>query len=98
MMPVGPKGTAVNDYSLPDKVKFQTSEDACKLAKPGFWCAAVDLKSAYRSVAIHPDVDRVTGLKWKFQEQSHPSHMFEVRLPFRSKRGPSIYILGNQRF
>ena len=71
-----PRGTAMNDYSSLDKVKFQTLEDECKLAKPGFWCTKVDLKSAYRSVAIHPDDYRVTELEWKFQGQSHPSYMF----------------------
>ena len=71
-----PRGTAMNDYSSLEKVKFQTLEDECKLAKPGFWCTKVDLKSAYRSVAIHPDDYRVTELEWKFQGQSHPSYMF----------------------
>ena len=80
----GPRGTAINDYSSLDEVRFQTLEDACKLAKPGFWCAKVDLKSAYRSVAVHPDDFRVRGLKWDFQGKSHPSYMFDVRLPFGS--------------
>ena len=34
-----PVGQAMNHYSTPDSVKFQSLSDACKLAKPGYWCA-----------------------------------------------------------
>ena len=33
-----PIGAAMNDYSQPDTVKFQTLQDACQLAKPLYYC------------------------------------------------------------
>ena len=86
-----PHGTAMNDYAIADPVRFQTLENACNLAKPGFFCAKVDLKSAYRSVAIHPDDYPITGLKWQFQGQNKPTLLFDTRLPFGSALGPSIF-------
>jgi hypothetical protein len=86
-----PHGQAMNDYAIPEKVKFQTLTDACKIAKPGYWCAKVDLKAAYRSVCIHPDDYNVTGLKWTFESQTEPTYLFDSRLPFGSKVGPSVF-------
>lgn len=86
-----PPGAAMNDYATLDKVKFQSLEDACRLAKPNYYCAKVDLKSAYRSVAIHPEDYKMTGLKWKFQGSDSAVYMFDTRLPFGSRRGPSIF-------
>jgi hypothetical protein len=86
-----PTGKAMNDYAVPEKVKFQTISDACKLAKKGYWCAKVDLKSAYRSVCIHPDDYKVTGLKWTFEGDKKPTHLFDSRLCFGSAVAPSIF-------
>ena len=86
-----PAGLAMNDYSLPESVKFQTLSDACELAKPGYYCAKVDLQAAYRSVCIHPDDYSATGIKWAFQENSEPTYLFDTRLPFGSNVGPSIF-------
>jgi hypothetical protein len=81
----------MNDYSGPVSVKFQTLTDACKLAKPGYYCAKVDLQSAYRSICIHPDDYAVTGLKWTFAGDKEPTYLFDSRLPFGSNVGPSIF-------
>lgn len=86
-----PNGKAMNDYSIPEKVKFQSIGDACKLAKRGYWCAKVDLKSAYRSVCIHPDDYRVTGLKWTFSGDKQPTYLFDSRLCFGSAVAPSVF-------
>lgn len=82
---IRPVGT--NDYSSLDHVMFQSIEDACKFAKPGFWRVKVDLSSAYCSVAIHPDDYKVTGLKWKFSGQSY---LFDTVL-FDARRGHAIF-------
>lgn len=81
----------MNDYASMESVKFQTLDEACKLAKPGYWCAKVDLKSAYRSVPIHPDNYQVTGLKWHFKDDRQPTYLFDARLPFGSRCGPSHF-------
>ena len=86
-----PAGQAVHDYSVPESVKFQTLTDACKLATPDYWCAKVDLHSAYRSVGIHPDNYCVTGLKWHFRGIKEQTYLFDTRLPFGSNKGPSHF-------
>lgn len=86
-----PYGQAMNDYSIPESVKFQTLRDACKLAKSGYWCAKVDLQAAYRSVCIHPENYQVTGLKWVFGDDKTPTYLFDSRLPFGSNVGPAHF-------
>ena len=48
-----PSGDAVSDYADIESFKYQSLEDALKLLKPGYYMAKVDLRHAYRSVAIH---------------------------------------------
>lgn len=86
-----PLGEAMNDYSQPDSVKFQTLQDACKLAKPFYYCAKIDLQAAYRSVPIHQDDYIATGLQWQFQGDTEPTFLFDSRLPFGSNKGPSHF-------
>jgi hypothetical protein len=62
-----PFGSAMNDYATLHSERFQTIADACKIASQGYWCAKLDLKAAYRSVPIHCDDYKVTGLKWHFK-------------------------------
>ena len=52
-------GQAMNDYSVPESVKFQTFTD--------YWCIEVDLQSTYKSIGIHPDNYCVNGLKRQFR-------------------------------
>ena len=86
-----PRGTAMNDYATPDKVQFQSLDDACRLAKQGYLCAKLDLQAAYRSVPIHPSDYRVTGLKWCFQGDYRPTYLFDARLPFGSSQWASTF-------
>jgi hypothetical protein len=86
-----PVGKAMNDYSQPDSVKFQTLNDACNLAKPNYFCAKVDLKAAYRSVPIHPDNYSATGLQWLFSGETEPRFLFDSRLPFGSNKAVSHF-------
>lgn len=86
-----PFGQAINDYATLHSERFQTIQDACDLAKPGYWCAKVDLKSAYRSVPIHCNDYRVTGLKWHFSGENKPPFLFDARLPFGATKAPSHF-------
>jgi hypothetical protein len=86
-----PVGTAMNNYSNPDPVRFQTLQDACSLAKSNYFMAKVDLQAAYRSVPIHPDDYAATGLKWTFGDATEPTYIFDTRLPFGSNKGPGIF-------
>ena len=62
-----PSGTGFNSYADHNYFKFQIFEDALKMTGPGYFLAKVDLKSAYRSVPIHPSNYSGSGLKWKFK-------------------------------
>ena len=81
----------MNDYTVLHNVHYQTLEEAYTLAKPNHFLAKVDLKSAYRSVAINSIDYCVTGLKWQFQGKDSPSYLFDCRLPFGARQAPSIF-------
>ena len=86
-----PLGDAMNDYSTLYSVRYQTLHEAYELAKPGFYLAKVDLKSAYRSVPISCKDYCLTGLKWCFQGQSSPTYMFDTRLCFGARLAPASF-------
>ena len=52
-----PIGASVNSFMSSSFSTFScvTVDDAISLMTPGCWMSCVDLQSAYRSVAIHPD-------------------------------------------
>jgi hypothetical protein len=49
-----PIGCAVNDMASKVPFQYDTISDAINMIKPGWFLAKVDLKSAYRGVALHP--------------------------------------------
>ena len=53
--------------------------------------AIVDLKSAYQSVHIRPMEHAITGLQWKFHNDSDPIIMCDTRLPFGAGKSPAIF-------
>ena len=81
----------MNEYTDHHSVRYQTLQDACRLAKPGYYCAKLDLQSAYRSVPIHPDDYKATGLAWRFEGEDTDTYLFDARLPFSSACGPSHF-------
>jgi hypothetical protein len=87
-----PAGHALNDYApLGEKVSYQSVQDAVDLLTHGGFSAKVDLRSAYRSVKIHPDDWAFTGLTWKFTGHSSETYLIDTRLPFGSRRAPHIF-------
>lgn len=86
-----PQGSAVNDYIITKSFKFQTLDDAIKLLQPHYYMAKIDLRHAYRSVPIHPDNYKATGLKWRFSGHTHDTYMYDTRLPFGAKSSPAIF-------
>lgn len=85
-----PKGLAVNDYvSNTFKFKYQSLDDAKKLVNPNCYMAKVDRKSAYRSVPISKQSQRVTGLKWFINNRV--TYLYDTKLPFGSKEAPGIF-------
>jgi hypothetical protein len=86
-----PVGSSMNDYSTLHSERFQTISDACKIAKKGYWCAKLDLKAAYRSVPVHCNDYKVTGLKWQFKGDKEVTYLFDSRLPFGASSAPSHF-------
>ena len=81
----------LNNYIEIEHQKFQTIEDATSKIKRFDWMAKIDLKSAYRSVPIHPGNYDGTGLKWKFPGDRHFSYLVDTRLPFGASSSPGIF-------
>jgi len=87
-----PVGSGVNDYAVLDyDIKYQTVRDAGELLVSEGYMAKVDLKSAYRSVPIHPSQYQFTGLQWTFTGDTHPTYMVDTRLPFGARLSPSHF-------
>jgi hypothetical protein len=87
-----PAGKALNDYaSLEQRMRFQSLEDATHILHPGAYMAKVDLKSAYRSVKVHPSNWPACGLKWTFEGKTSPTYMVDTALPFGSRRAPGHF-------
>ena len=87
-----PVGAALNDYAESEgSLSFQTINDAKDLLTHGAYVAKIDLKSAYRSVGIHPACFQATGLKWKFEGDGEVTYMIDKCLPFGAKFSPGIF-------
>ena len=86
-----PQGQAMNDYASNEACKYQSLQEALDLVKEGHHIAIIDLKSAYRSVKIHPFNYEATGLQWTFKGEDRPTYLVDTRLPFGSRKSPSIF-------
>ena len=87
-----PEGNGLNDYAVLDyDIKYQTVQDACELLDKNGYMAKVDLKSAYRSVPLHPSQYQFTGLQWTFTGEKNPTYMIDTRLPFGARLSPSHF-------
>lgn len=86
-----PSDKAVNTFATTEKFSYQTFEEAVRLLTPNCFMAKVDLQSAYRSCALHPDCYPATGLKWKFKGHNKPTYLYDTKLLFGSARAPSIF-------
>ena len=87
-----PVGNSLNDLVLylPHQ-SYQSVQDAIQLIKPGSFCTKIDLKSAYRSVGLHPSQYPLCGLKWKFEGDLQESYLIDTRLMMGSKMAPGIF-------
>ncbi|MCP4932897.1 MAG: hypothetical protein GY927_01530 [bacterium] len=86
-----PSGSAVNDYAENIPFRYQTLDDAVNITGKNYWLAKVDLKSAYRSVDIHPENYEFTGLQWTFRGTQEPIFLIDTKLPFGARLAPGIF-------
>jgi hypothetical protein len=91
----------IHDFSRPEgglnylttdtSVRYPTIDNAVTLIKEGSFLAKVDLKSAYRSVPIHPDSFNYTGLQWNFSGSASTTYLYDCRLPFGASRSCRVF-------
>ena len=86
-----PLGQSINSFASVERFSFETIDSAISMAKPGFWLAKVDLKSAYRHVAIHPSQYPATGLKFRFTGEKKFTYLYHTRLMFGASRSVGIF-------
>ena len=79
-----PEDISLNSYAvMEEKLRFESIDNAEQLLQDGYFMAKIDLKSAYRSVLIHPSQYHLTGLKWEFEGEK--CYMIDTRLPFGAR-------------
>ena len=81
----------VNSFVDSSSCSFLTVDNATALMKPNCFLAKVDLRSAYRSVPIHPSNYTYTGISWKFSGSSTTKFMVDCKLPFGAKKACQIF-------
>lgn len=85
-----PAGGSVNDYaSLSEHYKFETVDYLTSKLKKDMFMGKVDIKSAYRHVAISAHSQQVTGLKWKLNGED--TYLIDTKLPFGARLSPIIF-------
>ena len=85
-----PMGTSLNDFSVElDKCRYESVDSAVANMTEGCYMAKVDIKAAYRGVAIHPTSYSATGLRWNLKGQD--VYMVDTRLPFGARPSPTVF-------
>ena len=85
-----PEGSSVNDGIDPDKchTHYCKVDDAIRLimaAGKGARMVKLDIKSAYRIIAVHPDDHYLLGMKWRNK------YYIDLALPFGLRSAPFIF-------
>lgn len=81
----------MNSFLTDTSCSFKTLDMATSMMNPGCFLAKVDLRSAYRSVPIHPSNYTYMGLSWTFQKGGQKSYMIDAKLPFGSGKACQIF-------
>ena len=86
-----PINTGINAYANPEKFSFETIDSALSLAPYHAWMAKIDIKSAYRHVALHPSQYPATGIKFKFTGDDKYTYMYDTRLMFGASESVGVF-------
>lgn len=86
-----PLHCGLNSYTSDTTCSYMDLRNAIQLIKPKSFLAKVDLKSAYRSVKIHPAEYQLSGLKWTFEGDNHPTYMYDSKLMFGHSKSPQVF-------
>ncbi len=81
-------GDSVNEFIEDIELRYPSFDDAVKMARslgPGALLAKVDVKSAFRCVAVHPADRHLLGMKWQGK------YYVDLCLPFGMKSSPGLW-------
>lgn len=88
-----PVGSCVNEKmsKIVESFSYKSIEDVVTVLNPHDFLSVIDIKSAYRSVAINPDHSCYQGLRWDFGDG--PFYIVDHRLCFGLRCGPYYFSL-----
>lgn len=88
-----PVGSCINEKmsNIIEKFSYKSVEDVIQMLNPHDFLSIVDIKSAYRTVAINPSHSTYQGLRWDLGDG--PFYMVDHRLCFGLRCGPFYFSL-----
>ena len=88
-----PKNVSVNNYmdEVFSSFCYTTIDKVVSAVKCGSYMCTVDIQSAYRSIAIHPDDRTYFGLKWDFGNGKGDVLMTDNYMCFGSRSAPFLF-------
>lgn len=101
-----PEGKAINDYADARHFTMMSHEDAYALMRPNAYMAKVDIKSAFRTVGVHPSQWCLLAYQWPSRTtapeagscprdvpHSTPqvAYYLDTRFPFGLKSSPEVF-------
>ena len=86
-----PDGAAINDHADAMHFSMMGLEDAQAEMKPHAYMAKVDIKSAFRTVGVHPEHWHLLGFKYTPRGGASERYFVDTRCPFGLKCSPEIF-------
>ena len=84
-----PQGGSINDHAKARKFRMMSHQDAFALMRPKHWMAKLDIKSAFRTVGVHPLDQHLLSFKWT--ARGHTRYFRDTRFPFGLKCSLEIF-------
>lgn len=68
---------------------FTSVDHVVEMVQPGMYMASVDIKSAYRSIMVHPDQWHYQGVKWELD--GVPTYLMDTHICFGLRCAPYLF-------
>ena len=85
-----PEGQSVNKYADARTFQMMTHQDAYALMRPYGYMGKVDIKSAFRTVGVHPEHWELLGYAWT-EPDGTEKYYIDTRCPFGLRCSPEIF-------
>lgn len=88
-----PYGSSVNNAteSVCNKFSYQSVDDVVAKLEIGDYLCSIDIKDAYRAVAIYPGDRTKQGLRWRFAGEDSDTYLRDNRLCMGLSSSPFIF-------